>query len=333
MDPGIPVPPEGYGGIERIVYLLAKEYHKMGHEVTLLVGPGSRFDEGKVITFGNIGFPKPKKEAVKDMYRAWGKLIPLHKQFDLVHNFGRLAYLLPILNKQVKKIQSYQREISVRNINYINKLPNKNLVFTGCSKNLISRGGVAGRWAAVYNAFEGEHYTLKTKVADDAPLIFLGRIERVKGAHIAIEVAKATGHTLILAGNISPLPEEKQYFEEEIKPLIDGKQIQYVGVLNDEQKDHYLGMAKAFLFPIEWEEPFGIVMVEAMACGTPVIGFERGSVSEVVDEGITGFKVDTKEEMIKAIAKVHTIDRAECRRSALAKYDISVIANDYLSLF
>ena len=333
MDPGIPVPPKGYGGIERIVYLLAKEYSQLGHEVTLLVGPGSHFEEGRVVTFGKIGFPKSKKEGIKDIFRAWKKIISLHKEFDLVHNFGRLAYLLPILNNRIKKIMSYQREISTRNIKWINKLPNKNIVFTGCSKNLISRGGVAGKWKAIYNAFEGNNYSLVEKVQEDAPLIFLGRIERVKGAHIAIEVAKASGDKLILAGNVSQLPEEIKYFKEEVEPLIDGVKIQYVGMLNDEQKNHYLGLAKAFLFPIEWEEPFGIVMVEAMACGTPVIGFNRGSVTEVIEEGVTGFKVNTKEEMIRAISKVDKINRAECRKSALNKYDISVIAKEYISLF
>lgn len=333
MDPGIPVPPVGYGGHERLVYLFAKEYHRMGHEVNLLVGPGSRFDEGEVITFGNIGFPKPKIEGVKDVFRAWKKIRQIHYRFDLIHNFGRLAYLLPVLNHPVKKIMTYGREISPDNIRWINKLPNRNIVFTGCSKDLVSRGGVAGRWEVVYNAIEQRKYSLKDKVPANAPLIFLGRIERVKGAHTAIKVAKDTGHKLILAGNISPLKKEKKYFEEDIRPLIDGDQIQYVGTLNDEQKNFYLGQAKAFLFPIEWEEPFGIVMIEAMACGTPVIGFRRGSVNEVVEEGITGFKVDNYEQMIEAVFNIDQINRKNCRNRAVERFDISVIAKNYLSLF
>src|SRR5689334_14649441 len=137
MDPGIPVPPLDYGGHERLVYMFAKEYHRMGHEVTLLVSEGSVFEEGRVITFGKTGFPKKKIEGYKDIIRGWTKLLPIYKQFDLIHNFGRLAYLLPIMNKPVKKIMTYGREISASNIKKVTQLPNRNLVFTGCSQNLI----------------------------------------------------------------------------------------------------------------------------------------------------------------------------------------------------
>jgi len=171
---------------------------------------------------------------------------------------------------------TYGREISKRNIKWVNKLPNRHLVFTGCSKDLVSRGNVAGKWEVVYNAIDFSKYTLIENVPEDAPLIFLGRLERVKGCHTAIKVALETGNRLIIAGNISPLKEEQYYFETEIKPFIDGKTIQYVGPVDDEQKNHYLGQAKALLFPIEWNEPFGMVMVEAMACGTSVIACNKG---------------------------------------------------------
>jgi glycosyltransferase involved in cell wall biosynthesis len=170
-------------------------------------------------------------------------------------------------------------------------------------------------------------------LADDAPLMFLGRIERIKGAHTAIAVAKATNHRLILAGNISPLPEEKQYFEEEVMPHIDGKQIVYLGALNDKQKNQYLGQAKALLFPIEWDEPFGMVMVESMACGTPVIGFRRGAVDEVIDDGITGFKVEDTEAMKGRVLDISSINRAMCRQKAMKRFDVQVIAANYLQLF
>src|SRR5690606_10239181 len=107
-------------------------------------------------------------------------------------------------------------------------------------------------------------------VPKDAPLMFLGRVEQVKGCHTAIKVARALNRRLVIAGNKSPLTEEQVYFEQEIAPYIDGTRIMYVGQVNDEQKNHYLRQAAALLFPIEWNEPFGMVMVEAMACGTPV---------------------------------------------------------------
>ena len=228
---------------------------------------------------------------------------------------------------------TYGREISSRNIRLMNRLSNRNLVYTGCSRDLISRVHAGGRWEAVYNAIPFEQYTLQPEVPADAPLMFLGRIERIKGAHTAIAVAKATGNRLILAGNVSPLPEEKLYFEEEIKPHIDGERVMYVGALNDADKNHYLGQAKGLLFPIEWNEPFGMVMVEAMACGTPVIGLNRGSVCEVIDEGVSGFKVQSADETTQMVARIPEISRRNCRSQAIKRFDVPVIANHYLSLF
>jgi glycosyltransferase involved in cell wall biosynthesis len=333
MDPGILVPPKVYGGHERLVYMFAKEYVRLGHEVHLLVTSGSVVEGCTVHPFGKEGFPPKKGDARMAIPTAWKFLWQHRNQFNLVHNFGRLAYLLPILNHPVKKIMTYGREISSRNIQLMNKLPNRNLVYTGCSKDLISRVDAAGRWEAVYNAIPFRHYTVQPTVAPDAPLMFLGRIERIKGAHTAIAVAKATGHRLILAGNVSPLADERAYFEQEIQPLIDGEQIQYVGAVNDEQKNHYLGQAKALLFPIEWNEPFGMVMTEAMACGTPVIGFGIGSVTEVVTEAVTGFVVKKKEEMIAAVEKVGSINRIQCREKAEERFDVPVVAAHYLNLF
>lgn len=332
MDPGILVPPKGYGGHERLVYMFAREYARLGHEVHLLVTSGSVVEGCTVHPFGKEGFPPKKWDARLAIPTAWKFLWQHRNQFDLVHNFGRLAYLLPILNHPIKKIMTYGREISSRNIQLMNRLPNRNLVYTGCSKNLISRVTAGGRWEAVYNAIPFQQYSVQPNVAADAPLMFLGRIERIKGAHTAIAVAKATGHRLILAGNVSPLDDERAYFEQEIEPLIDGVQIQYVGAVNDEQKNHYLGQAKALLFPIEWNEPFGMVMTEAMACGTPVIGFSSGSVPEVVTEGITGFVVQNKEEMIAAVGKLGSINREQCRTVAEAQFDVPVVAAHYLRL-
>lgn len=333
MDPGIVVPPKGYGGHERLVYMFAKEYARLGHDVHLLVTAGSVVEGCTVHPFGKEGFPPKKWDARKAIPTAWKFLWKHRNQFDLIHNFGRLAYLLPILNHPAKKIMTYGREISSRNIQFMNQLPNKSIVYTGCSKDLISRVDAGGRWEAVYNAIPFEQYTLQTMVAADGPLIFLGRIERIKGAHTAIAVAKATGHRLILAGNVSPLADERAYFEQEIEPQLDGTQIQYVGAVNDEQKNHYLGQAKALLFPIEWNEPFGMVMAEAMACGTPVVGFRSGSVNEVIDEGITGFKVNGVEDMKTKVMAIKGIDRRICREHALKRFDVPVIAQNYLQLF
>lgn len=333
MDPGILVPPKGYGGHERLVYMFAKEYAKLGHEVHLLVTKGSAVEGCTVHGYGKEGFPPKKIDALFAIHKAWWFIWKNRNSFDLIHNFGRLAYLLPVLNCTVKKIMTYGREISKRNILQINKLKNKNLVFTGCSSNLVSRGNVAGRWETVYNAIDFSKYTLVKNVADDAPLMFLGRIERVKGCHTAIRIAIETGNRLLIGGNISPLDDEKKYFEDEILPFIDGKQVVFLGPLNDEEKNTYLGQSKALLFPIEWDEPFGMVMIEAMACGTPVLAFRRGSVDEVVENSISGYICDSFLDFIEGVSKSANMNRSSCRQAALIRFDTSVVSNNYLNLF
>ena len=330
MDPGILIPVTGYGGHERLVEMFAKEYRNLGHEVHLLVTNGSKVPGCVVHSLGNEGFPQPKNVRKKTLFTAWKFLWKHRNEFDMIHNFGRLFYLLPLLNNSVKKIMTYGREITGGNINKLLKLPHKNLVFTGCSQNLIDRSGARGKWKAIYNSIEFDKYSLTQNLPVDAPLIFLGRIEKIKGCHTAITVARETNSKLIIAGNISPLAEEQIYFNEQIKPQIDGKNIIYIGEINDAQKNEWLGKSKALLMPIEWNEPFGIVMIEAMACGTPVIAFNRGSVSEVISENITGYKVKNKSEMINAVNKIHILNRAICRNEAMSKFDVKMIAVQYL---
>lgn len=330
MDPGILIPVTGYGGHERLVDMFAKEYHRLGHEVHLLVTNGSVVLNCTVHGLGKAGFPPAKRDANRAIYTAWKFLWKQRDYFDLIHNFGRLLYLLPVWNSNVKKIMTYGREITGSNINRLLKLPHQNIVFTGCSKNLISRSGAIGNWHTVYNAIDFNKYKLTDNLPEDAPLIFLGRIEKIKGCHTAIAVAKATNNKLVIAGNISPLAEEQKYFEDYIKPHIDGENIQYIGEVNDAQKNLWLGKSKALLMPIEWNEPFGIVMIEAMACGTPVIAFNRGSVQEIITEGITGFRVVTKFEMVDAVNKINLIDRPSCRNKAADEFDVKIVAQQYL---
>lgn len=333
MDPGIIVPPVGYGGHERLVYLFAKEYARLGHDVHLLVTAGSSVDGCTVHDFGKIGFPPKKRDARRAIPKAWKFLWKHRNEFDLIHNFGRLIYLIPVLNHPVRKIMTYGREISTRNIAIINKLPNRNLVFTGCSNDLVARGAVAGRWETIYNAINFQNYDMTPTNDPEAPLVFLGRIERVKGCHTAIQVAKKTNRKLVIAGNVSPLEDEHDYFKKEIEPNIDNILITYVGAVNDIQKNALLGTCKALLFPIEWNEPFGIVMIEAMACGTPVIAYNMGSVNEVIKDGVNGFKVRNQGEMIQAIEKIDTVSRTGVRFFSEEKFDVKTIANQYLSLW
>jgi len=333
MDPGILVPPKGYGGHERLVYMFAKEYARLGHEVHLLVTKGSEVEGCTVHPFGKEGFPPKKWDARMAIPKAWQFLWKHRNKFDLIHNFGRLAYLLPVLNHPIKKIMSYGRIIDGKNISLINRLPNKNLVFTAPSNWCVNTGNTAGEWYTVYNAVDFSKYKPKNSLEDDAPLIFLSRIEKLKGAHEAIQIALQTGNRLILAGNISPLVEEQEYFKSEIEPFIDGEKIQYVGTLDDEGKNQYLGKAKAMLFPARTGEAFGMVMAEAMACGTPVLAYNLAAMPEVVTNGITGFICEDLNEMAEKINDAVKLDRTEVRSFSESRFDVRAVAFHYLSLF
>jgi glycosyltransferase involved in cell wall biosynthesis len=330
MDPGIPIPPPLYGGHERLVYMFAEEYTKQGHEVSLLAGPSSHIS-GKCYAFGENNLQKSVAQKNKELLQAWLFLYKHKNNFDLIHNFGRLIYLLPVLNNPVKKIMTYGRPVATMGIKMVNAMPNRNLIFTACSNYCVSTGSVVGEWQTVYNAIDFSKYELNAVVSDNAPLMFLGRLDRVKGVHTAIKVAKATGNKLVIGGNISPTADNISYFKTDIEPLIDGKQIKYVGPLGDEEKNTYLKQAKALLFPIEWDEPFGMVMIEAMACGTPVIAFNRGAVPEVINKE-TGIIVNTPDEMAAALNSSQHINRSACREQAFKRFDVNKIANDYLNL-
>jgi glycosyltransferase involved in cell wall biosynthesis len=159
--------------------------------------------------------------------------------------------------------------------------------------------------------------------------MFLGRLEAVKGAHNAIAIARGAKRRLVIAGNKVQGEEGSAYFDRHIAPYLDGEEVVWVGPVDDAQKSALLGSAAALLMPIEWEEPFGIVMAEALACGTPVIGFSRGSVPEVVQDGVNGYLCRTVEEAVAAVGRLSLIDRVAVRSGCEAHFGDRVLVDAY----
>lgn len=328
-DPDLPVPPRFYGGIERIVYALAAGLVERGHHVHLFAhrnstAPGSLHPYPADRSRGGVN-------VLRNMWHVASGVLATGA--DIVHSFGRLAYVAPLLRSRVPVVMSYQRAITSSRVKWATRLAHGELAFVGCSRHLIAPIANGRKCFVVHNGVSETSYRFQPQVASDAPLIFLGRIEHIKGPHLAIDVARRTGRRLLLAGNVSAGSEHEEYFTTRIQPFIDGDRVTYLGEVDDAGKNELLGRGSALLMPVLWDEPFGIVMAEALACGLPVIGLNRGSVPEIVEQGINGFVCDSVEDMAVAVQRVHAIDRRACRRTMEQRFSHRVMVDRYEALY
>jgi glycosyltransferase involved in cell wall biosynthesis len=333
-DPYIPVPPPFYGGIERIVHLLAEGLVARGHDVTLFAHHASAIAGVPVIPYGmppHLGLRCRAGELVQ----LGGALWKRRGSFDVVHSFGRLAALAPVLPlSSLAKVQSYQRPVPWRGVRRAVRVSGQSLEFTACSASMFSgheRG--VGAWHAIHNGVLIDRYRFVPAVSSTAPLVYLGKIEPMKGVHTAIEIASRAGRRLIIAGNRSTTGSDARYFDEQIAPAIDGDRVRYVGPVDDVVKNALLGEAAALLFPTRYPEAFGIVMAESMACGTPVVGFANGGVPEVIRHGTNGFLCDTADEAVAAVARLGEIDRSVVRLDCEQRFSAPVIVAQYEALY
>lgn len=330
-DPELPVPPKLYGGIERIVDLLVTGLRARGHIVGLVAHSDSTSPANQSFSWPGKR-SQNKLDALQNTFTLWSAV----QQFqpDIIHSFSRILYLLPLLRSSLPKVMSYQRNPSHSTTSWGVKLAKGSLTFTGCSDYICSVGQKAGGvWHTIHNCVELEKYTFQPKVAPDAPLVFLSRVERIKGAHKAIAIAKKTGRSLIIAGNHGTTGEADKYWQEEIVPHLGKDGIEYIGSVNDTQKNELLGQAAAMIVPIEWEEPFGIVFAEALACGTPVISSPRGALPEIIRQGIDGYLINTIEEAVVAVKELPNIDRYQCRQRVEKYFSASLILEQYEKLY
>lgn len=324
------VPPPAYGGIELVVSLLTDELVRQGHDVTL-------FASGDSVSLAKLESVHPQAlrldPTVKEysVYEAL-ELAQVYEragEFDIIHShmgcaalpYARLVKtptvhtLHGVFTPDNRKLYSYAKEQPYVSISNTQREPELGL-------NCI---------ATVYNGIDVESH--KFFAAPDEPeyLAFLGRMSPEKGPHHAIAVAQALGLPLKLAGKVDVV--DVEYFEAEVKPHIDGEQIQFLGEANHHQKNDLMGRALATLFPITWREPFGLVMVESMAAGTPVIAMRLGAASEVIVDGVTGFLCDTVEECIAATRRVTEIERQACRNHVAENFSAQRMARGYTAAY
>ncbi len=330
-DPEIPVPPTGYGGIERIVDALVREFAARGHAVGLVAHADSQSP-----AVARFAWPGRRSTSHRDAVRNTLALRRAVREFqpDVLHSFSRLAYLLPLLPSRLPKVMSYQRHTGGRQVTLASRLGGRSLRFTGCSEFICAQGRRAGgSWTAIHNFIEPAKFTFVPRVPADAPLVFLSRIESIKGADLAIAIARAAGRRLVLAGNHATTGSEGEFWNSQIAPRLGRDGIEWVGEVNDAQKNELLGRAAALLVPIQWNEPFGIVFAEALACGTPVLTCARGAAPEIVTAGRTGFFVGTVAEGVQAVHLVGKLDRTACRHAAEERFSVSGCSGQYLGLY
>lgn len=330
-DPFLPVPPKLYGGIERIVAGLIQKLRERGHEVGLVAHSDSTVPVDYFLSWSD-----ENPEGSQAHARNALCLLNAFRDFKpaLVHSFSRILYLSALLCTKTPKVMSYQRFVARHAVRLGALLGGRSLAFTGCSQFIASMGGAhGGKWHAIPNFIDTNAYEFSLTVAPDAPLVFLSRIEPIKGAHIAIEVAKRTGRRLVIAGNHATTGHELDYWENIIQPQLGRDGIEYIGAVDDPTKIRLLNSAAAMIVPIQWDEPFGIVFAEALACGTPVISCPRGALPEIVREGLDGFLVRDVEQACGAVNAIGTIDRGACRRRAETCFSANVVSRQYEAVY
>lgn len=323
------VPPKYYGGTERVVSYLTEELVKQGHKVTLFASGDSKTSAKLVpIVDEALRLKKGRVDPMAHHVIMLNRLNKMAHQFDVIHfhidmlHFAQHQYLMtPSLTTMHGRLDlphlptvfdefSDIPLVSISNSQRI-PLPNANWI------------------ATVYNGVPMENYTFKQHPGDY--LAFVGRISPEKGIERAIEIAMQVGMKLYIAAKIDKVDEE--YYQNQIKPLLQHPLIEYIGEIDEREKNTFLGDAYATLFPIDWPEPFGLVMIESLACGTPVIAFNRGSVQEVMLQGETGFIVNTVDEAIEAVEKIETISRQCCRYIFEKRFSSTQMAINYLKAY
>ena len=329
------VPPHTYGGTELVVSLVTDGLVRRGHEVTLYATRDSLTDarlEGPVdrrYRYGadDDGVRHAEHAHLANVQAAFRDAVD--GRFDVIHNHAGLEGVALAAWSRTPVLTTTHNAWTDVGTAIWDAYPWAHHQLSAAQATAFPS---RGQLAPVHHGIDLDRYTPRTRPTEpDAPLVFLGRFSPEKGADRAIEAARLAGRRLVLAGKADAV--DAAHFAEVIEPQIDGDLIRYVGEVDGAQKRRLLADARALLFPIEWDEPFGLVMIEAMACGTPVLGLRRASVPEVVEPGVTGFVVDDVEGLVRAIDHADGIDRRACRRRAEQRFGVGRMVDDYERTF
>ncbi len=319
-DPFVPVPPVTYGGSERDVDIQCRGLLERGYSVHLLAGPGSKNYGGRL----TVHHAPNSALASRAVRKIWFQFLSLRHaaKADVIVNHGRLDYLEAVYRTKKPVIHWFHTPLTGREVSYVLSRRRSGDTFVALSRSHCAEDSHARRFKVVFNPVELSTIPYYAQPLQPSYLLFLGRAISSKGVHLAIEVAKRTGKKLVIGGILPNEPGAAAFFEQVIKPQL-GPNCEWVGPYDNEKRARLLAGASALLFPIQAPEAFGLVMVEAMAAGVPVIAWRRASTPEVVEEGKTGFLCDSVDEMEVAVGQIGLIDRAECRRSMERRFSVA----------
>ncbi|MFQ4144635.1 glycosyltransferase family 4 protein [Chlorogloeopsis sp. ULAP02] len=322
------VPPPTYGGIELVVSHLTDELVRRGHEVTL-------FASGDSQTLARLEAvypralrldPNVKEYTVYEMLEL-SQVYHRAAEFDLIHSHVGISALPLASLVPTPTVHTLHGNFTGDNRNIYSHHNQQLYVSISNAQRQINLNYVG----TVHNGINTEDYPFVAQSQEPPYLAFLGRFSPEKGPQHAIAIAKQTGWRLKMAGKVDVV--DSKFFEREIAPQIDGQQIQYLGEINHAEKTELLGNAAITLFPITWQEPFGLVMIESMATGTPVIAINLGSVPEVVSQGVTGFVCQSYDEMATMIPKALELSRYTCRKYVENNFSVTQMVNGYEAVY
>ncbi len=324
------IPPKFYGGTERIVHAITEELVRRGHDVTLFASGDSTTHARHIWVHHSSlreAYPSDLRSRVVYSQLHLSTAYSHQHEFDVIHDhtghfgvhFAQLSStpvvmtLHGVITPLCQYVFTKLRKPTLTPISNAQKKPAPWLNYSD----------------TVYNGLDFSEYP--TGVKHKGFLLFVGRICPEKGLHYAIEVAKKSGLPLIIAAKYEP-EINKAYFEEKIKPHLSSR-IQWIGEVNQEERNALFSQALASLHPVTWPEPFGLTIIEAMACGTPVIAFNQGSIPEVIQHNRTGCIVDTVDEMVQAVSRIHFISRETCREYARNTFNVRRMVNGYERIY
>jgi glycosyltransferase involved in cell wall biosynthesis len=322
------VPPKFYGGTERVVAYLTDELVNMGHDVTL-------FASGDSVTKARLVSVVPKALRLSQCTdQMAGHILQLQEVMDRADEFDILHFHTDYLHFPVTRL-SHKKTLTTLHGRL--DMPELKLLYRKFNdmpvisiSNAQRRPLYMANWAGtVYHGLPDNLYEAGKGEGDY--VVFLGRFSPEKRADRAIEIARLAGVKIKIAAKVDKADE--RYFEKEIRHLLDQPHVEYLQEVGEPQKKSLLANAKALLFPIDWPEPFGMVLIEAMACGTPIIAYSHGSVPEIVEHGKTGFIVDSVEKAAEALQHIHLISREECRATFEKRFSAAVMAQNYVRLY